>query len=93
MNVIFGKPATYSGVRRIEVKRWREDYGFHVTALCLERWPGEPTWCLVRPAQSAIWTADGRILCPARPKVILAEGLTLRQARQLALEALAQEGT
>lgn len=91
-DILFSKPKTWSGVQRIEVSRWRDDYGFHVTALHLERWRGEKTWRVARPAESAIWTADGRVLRPAKPKVVLADGLTLRQARRFALQTLETEG-
>ncbi|MEP0807632.1 MAG: hypothetical protein HRF47_19310 [Chloroflexota bacterium] len=89
-DVQFDKPYTYRGTKTIQVSKFYPRWGWHVSVLEIERWAGEKTWRVVRPQKSAAWNVRGEIVIPAKPRLVFAEGLTLPQARQKALEVLEQ---
>ena len=81
MNVNFSKPATYSGVKRIQVRamvKW--DFETKV----LELVHNDKGWDVIRPAESSIWKSDGTVIRPAQPVKYFAINLPLAIAKQTA---------
>lgn len=70
----FGKPATYSGRKRINVDARLPDYNFDVSVLYLEK--EKNGWVIVLPAKSTIKTR--------LPRRILSAPKPLKEAKALA---------
>ena len=88
MDIQFSKPATYNKVKRIRVSATVK-WDFPTTVLELVN--NASGWDVIRPAESAIWKADGTVIKSAMPVKYFAVNLPLKIAKQTGRDLIETE--